>query len=291
MNDGDDLHLAYDNLPEQFKVDQLSNAELRFFPAAGGTIQLTENTQPPYTVEITSPADGYTSTSRVITVSGTITPPPAGVVASIYVNDHPSALSLTGGDTAFSQNVVINDGANTITVRALSGAGSARDTITVHGDIAPIALWTELIWDTDTSDVDFHLLRPGATIADMWGADDCCYENFTPSWGAVLDVDDVEGFGPEHVTMLSPGPGIYTLLVHFFDRDQAPPVTNTQVFVSTLGGSTHNFGPRALTISGSRSGDVWTVCTIEFPSGNITEINDFRTLSSPSSSALVYKGK
>jgi hypothetical protein len=62
-----------------------------------------------------------------------------------------------------------------------------------QGNFSPLDLWTELRWNAST-DVDFHLLAPGAALpGEFWTVSDCYYSNKTPSWAAFLDVDNTSG--------------------------------------------------------------------------------------------------
>jgi pimeloyl-ACP methyl ester carboxylesterase len=84
----------------------------------------------------------------------------------------------------------------------------------------------ELTWDTDSTDVDLHLVRPQGTLFQSPG--DCYYNNRTPDWGELgnghddpaLDFDDTNGFGAEHI-VLNPvqgriEQGIYTFYINFY---------------------------------------------------------------------------
>jgi uncharacterized protein YfaP (DUF2135 family) len=93
----------------------------------------------------------------------------------------------------------------------------------------------QLVWDTPSdanqldelgTDLDLHLLHPNGRWNDgMW---DCFWQNQTPSWGAPggeddpsLDIDDVDGAGPENINMSSPERDkTYRVGVHYF-ADQA----------------------------------------------------------------------
>ncbi|MEQ8455281.1 MAG: hypothetical protein RLO52_41330 [Sandaracinaceae bacterium] len=85
-------------------------------------------------------------------------------------------------------------------------------------------LRVEMFWDTDSTDMDLHLMRPGGT---QWNTtDDCYYGNCIrggPDWGGPgtddnprLDIDDTNGRGPENINILRPAPGTYRVGVHSF---------------------------------------------------------------------------
>ena len=86
-----------------------------------------------------------------------------------------------------------------------------------------IGLTIKLTWDTDETDVDSHFIAPNGTFFDC--DLDCHYQNPAPDWGVqgdwlddpFLDVDDVDGYGPEHVNISEPEPGTYTFILHYYD--------------------------------------------------------------------------
>jgi len=84
----------------------------------------------------------------------------------------------------------------------------------------------ELAWNTNYTDVDFHLLA-GAGVWNSAGADDCYYSERNPLWGNLSDVnddpgldrDDVDGYGPEQINIKTPqrtdGVGTYAYTVPY----------------------------------------------------------------------------
>ena len=90
-------------------------------------------------------------------------------------------------------------------------------------------------WNTPWSDFDLHLVRgDGDLFTDQ---DDCYFGHKNPDWGqtgfpgddAFLDRDDIDGFGPEEVSVSSVGdaPPVYTIYVqyHHYSRTSPPPTT------------------------------------------------------------------
>jgi hypothetical protein len=89
-------------------------------------------------------------------------------------------------------------------------------------DAADNPLHLRLTWDTDSSDFDFHCLTPNGS--EVW------YQNMFAD-GVRLDVDDVDGYGPENVTVEVPqygDPG-YRYFVRYYDAHGV--TTNTTVTV------------------------------------------------------------
>lgn len=123
-----------------------------------------------------------------------------------------------------------------------------------------------LSWDTDLTDVDLHLLGPGGR---MWTcAGDCYFSNPNPNWGDAndfrddpfLDVDDVDGFGPENINLEAPAPGTYRVLVHYW-ADHQGNVPSATVEVLNQGNVVGRYGPQRL----ARVNDVWEVVEIDWP--------------------------
>ncbi len=104
---------------------------------------------------------------------------------------------------------------------------------TITGD----PFWTakllvEVSWEIEGDDMDLHLLAPGGEL----GSDlDCHYMNCKEETEAILDwgeegetddnptlnLDDIEGSGPEVVSIPDPAPGTYTVVVHDYPSSPA----------------------------------------------------------------------
>jgi uncharacterized protein YfaP (DUF2135 family) len=269
MLDGKTLQQAYDALPDWYKSDTPPDdptANLWIGPNSGTDTTLggTPATRP--IIVIDAPFQDEHISGREVTVRGQITPRSAFSHATISVNGNSSALAVDG-DGYYSQAVGLRAGDNTIAISAIGYSESTRE-VSVVGDFSADVLYTSLAWNTDLNDIDLHL-QP---IEGADGAtDDCYFGNMNPSWGASLDVDDTWGFGPEHITARSLPAGTYLLYVHYWNtHGQTDPAT-VNVGVSVNGAATRMF-----TLPGFATvGDVWNVCTIEYPSGNIDALNDY----------------
>jgi hypothetical protein len=149
------------------------------------------------------------------------------------------------------------------------------------------ALHVQLVWDKDVTDVDLHVLNPTGA-AGPWGSsgyfnltNDCYYLNRSPEWGVSgntqdnprLDIDDVNGFGPENINISRPATGTYRVGVHYFCDDQVG-ASRATIRIYCNGVQAAEFGPKNLTASGF----FWDVATVVWPGCTITEVNETRTV-------------
>lgn len=100
----------------------------------------------------------------------------------------------------------------------------------------------EMRWNTGNSDFDLHLVRLDGVPFEF---DKDCYFDFVhPDWGQennvaddpVLTTDDVNGFGPETMSLLRAGEPHYDLWVQFFGYDRDVPPSTTVVVTYQLRG-------------------------------------------------------
>jgi uncharacterized protein YfaP (DUF2135 family) len=284
MLGGPTVEEAFAAIPAESKNDKCAvnaGANLIYYPSAGKDIVLVKAKEAE--IIINTPVAGETYEERVQTLDGYMSNVKEITNGVVELNGVPTTLTVQN-DTNFNQPLLINNGTNTIKVTCIGinefdESVSKTKEITIEGELAPIDIFTELRWNTPTADVDFHLLRPGSGIGDLWSSNDCYYQNMQTSWGAFLDVDDVEGYGPEHITV--PGAqeeGDYTLCIHYYSKDQDE-TTQSFVSVSVKNGEMQSFGPYSMSNDGGNgSGDVWVVCTINFPTGEITPVNEYHNL-------------
>jgi hypothetical protein len=144
--------------------------------------------------------------------------------------------------------------------------------------VASEGLRVEMFWNTVGTDMDLHLLRPEAvrwSVPSGSFEGDCHFSNCIrnpPDWGVLgleeddprLDLDDVDGRGPENINIDEPAFGTYRVGV-FAWRGSG------RVTVSIYcGGSTteprRTFGPvllRGRGGGGSASNDFWRVADVE----------------------------
>jgi hypothetical protein len=156
--------------------------------------------------------------------------------------------------------------------------GNVATCTTLVRAIATEGLRVEVFWNTDGTDMDTHLMRPDGTA---WFTDDDCYYGNCqggrltwPPGGSEddpsLDIDDVDGFGPENINIESPADGTYRVAIDAF-RGAA----NTTVRIYCGGSTTEprqTFGPVFID---SAPNDLWRVADVTI-SGTSCIITDLR---------------
>jgi uncharacterized protein YfaP (DUF2135 family) len=187
--------------------------------------------------------------------------------ATIDINGSFHTIAVENGSFSSEENV--SSGVNVITVTATNGVVIASDTVTITVDIPPYGIRIELSWNTSGTDLDSHLIRPSG---EYWAIpDDCFYQNENPDWGLSevtednpsLDQDDVDGYGPENITLEQPyEQGIYQYIVHYYsDNGYGPSMATVRVWVNDV---------KVAEYSKEMSNDeVWNCCSIEWPSGQV----------------------
>ena len=73
----------------------------------------------------------------------------------------------------------------------------------------------ELTWNTDNNDVDLHAYYTpqGSSIPTQH----CYYYDKAAITDAFLDVDDVNGYGPENFTIVTEHVGTYSMVLRYFN--------------------------------------------------------------------------
>jgi len=231
---------------------------------------LSEKECPAPVVDITSPASGSSDDDCVIGLQGTVTSDTnltslsALVTSGTQSNRFDLAWSGSAPDYQFSQNIPLFSGDNVVLVNAVNEFGSASDFITVICTTAVEDIHVQLSWPLLDSDVDLHLIRPGAV---SWGSGDCYFNNMNPDWGVQgdpsddpeLDIDCITGCTLENIVLSKPENGTYSVKLHYYwDWDLGPTSPSVRIWVQ---GTRYDFGPQYMT-----DNQVWDVATIEWPS-------------------------
>jgi hypothetical protein len=182
---------------------------------------------------VTCGADITASTLDTVMTSATAVDADGTIVATSWtvtgapVGSSSAPSPATGYATSFYLDLA---GTYTLTFCATDDDGATACCDVVISSVPSEDLRIELFWDagraTSTADVDLHVINPTATswFSAMW---DCYYANCTfmplawPPGGAAgnpsLDVDDVNGYGPENINIDAPDTVTYRVGVHYYD--------------------------------------------------------------------------
>jgi hypothetical protein len=176
-------------------------------------------------LEITGFEDGGTSTNRVISVSGTVHNPVEGDPAFLgYVhlvlnetNYDMSVTHITEDDWKIQHDVVIKNGTNKLRIKVYNSDSNLVEEspeFTLNGNLPIYPFRVELTWDTDFNDIDLHswYYPTGDTVSTQH----CWYSNKTGITNAFLDVDDVNGYGPENFTIENEVSGTYKMGLRYY---------------------------------------------------------------------------
>ncbi len=176
-------------------------------------------------IQITSPRGGWSS-ERIITVQGE-TDLDVKFVTLIF-NRIPLRLPVKDG--VFSRDLVPGPGQNSILVEAVTGDQVFTDNVEFYSKAPYKPLKIILMWDTDETDVDMHVIEPNG--------EECYYGHSNTSTGGSLDVDIVNGYGPEIYTRSTPLKGEYTIRAKYYS-DNGYPQSMVTVYV-VIGEGTEN---------------------------------------------------
>lgn len=141
-------------------------------------------------------------------IRGAVLPSKPGTPSTLIVNGNPMPL-YTGEDGSFARPYAMAHGSNSVEVR--SADRSARRRVQVYEanrDTPRAQLRIVLGWDDGQAEVDLHVITPDGQHA-FWARP-------VLSDGGGLDVDSVDGPGPEMFTMTSPPRGNYHVYVNYW---------------------------------------------------------------------------
>ncbi len=125
-----------------------------------------------------------------------------------------------------------------------------------------------LTWGADPEDMDSHLWTP-----EINGTDYHVYYGNPGSESSppycMLDVDDTDGFGPEHITIADARSGAYTYAVHHYSGDGTVTTSDAVVKIYRAGQLA-----RTYSVPSQSAGERWWwhVCRLDGSSGSITTI-------------------
>ena len=151
------------------------------------------------------------------------------------------------------------------------------------------ALNVRLVWDTENTDLDLHLVRDGGAL---YSSDDCYYENCGPvnslgtsglDWGDIdteidnplLDVDDTERGGPENIFIHRAGDQFYDVYVDYYDG-----VTETLPEIEVWYGSELiDIVYYSANLPRFTQGGIWHAATVFVETEGVRVMDDAQTLS------------
>lgn len=192
---------------------------------------------------------------------------PAGSTAVILRNGtaRPEFFADLAGDYVLDLAVQNEDGA----------WDSTPDQVVVTAEPLDY-FYVQLSWNAG-SDLDLHLMDAGYTIFENPG--DCNFCNQTPAWGAAgaadnpsLDWDAINGYGPETITIDDPASSTYTVAVHYYGLGGADSCAACPASTATVDIYLNGVVAASFTETLTDDNDLWTVATIDWPSGQITEV-------------------
>ncbi len=199
----------------------------------------------------------------------TLVSQPAGSTSNLSNNDvaRPQLFADLAGDYVFELEVQNSAGL----------WDSTPDAVTVTA--VPLDnFYVQLSWNS-ASDLDLHLMEDGGRIFES--PTDCNYCDQTPAWGAAggtdnpsLDWDAIYGYGPETITIDDPAAGAYTIAVHFYGLNGSDNCANCPSSEATVDVYVGGVIAASYTRTLNDDGDLWTVATLDWPSGNLTEVDD-----------------
>lgn len=186
----------------------------------------------------------------------------------------PGTTDMQPGDTVQIDVEFRPDGSpsgkvGTLVVDYNGGMGPSSVSVNLVGEVIPpppteTAMSLKLQWTSNGTDVDLHFVRPGGVFYEAPG--DCYYGNDTPEWGNAsdttdnpyLDVDDVDGYGPEETNLSAAPAGRYEIYAHYFsDNNTGPTESIVEVYIAGQLAATR-------TRPSLRCGQVWHVGTIDW---------------------------
>ena len=161
-----------------------------------------------------------------------------------------------------------------LTVTDSEGFSSTNDARVTLNSVPGEDIHVQVTWDHPEADLDLHFIR---NTGESWSADDCHFANCKGAsgldWGGGaanphLDVDDVDGFGPENTNLAGPNTGTYRVAVHYYSPHSSSVATAVNVKIFVRGGLRAEY-TRQMTVCNQW----WEAAQIEWPSSLVTPID------------------
>jgi len=176
-----------------------------------------------------------------------------------------------------------------------NGAQSSNDATVTLNAVPTEGLHVQLSWSASADDLDLHLGKGNAPDWCNASADcyygDCTANSFNaPNWDGQggftngdprLDIDDLEGFGPENINIETPVNGTYEIMVHAYSGNGSSGFgfTATDLEVKIFVG-----GALVSSMTGhfDHVDDFWTVAKVDVNGGTtVTPIDQLTSSSDP----------
>ncbi len=179
----------------------------------GEILLLEKSSSGNITVRIDNPSNGQTFNERVIALEGQVDSRVQVDEVNVVLNGTAQRLRLAA-DGSFKEKVVLRAGRNELIVKANSGEDYGAAAVAVTCSVKPSRMLATLTWDQEY-DADLYVVQPNGEVV--------YYPYKNSRLGGVLDVDNVQGYGPENYTITASLPaGVYQIRVNFFsdNRDE-----------------------------------------------------------------------
>lgn len=194
-------------------------------------------------IHISYPDNNATIDSFTTTINGTITSAEVLVEELLIYNGNNKYTAHVNLDGSFSANVALKKGNNHLFFET-RGRNSDNTSIKItptnmdtqryslYVDAPSAAILMTLTWDTNDTDLDIYVIDPTGDYSS--------YYHKTTSDGGELDLDDVDGYGPEHWTLMDSDikryGQPYRFRVHYYD-DKGHGATNYRVTITVHQGT------------------------------------------------------
>jgi hypothetical protein len=142
-----------------------------------------------------------------------------------------------------------------VTKKLANYFGERLERLTSHD--AQSDLRVTISWNTDTTDVDLWVIEPDGAK--------CFYQNTRTPSGGELSQDQTQGYGPERYRIGKARPGVYKVIVHYFNPNPnlLAGETHVNVVVTRGAGSPHEKVERHTVIL-KKHGQEVQVCKVKF---------------------------
>ncbi len=239
-------------------------------------ISAPPNAAPGETVTVDGSQSTDPDSNFPITCDWTLTSKPFASTADVNPASGTAPCGSDAGACLQSQVSLDVPGPYTVSLTCTDALGCAATAPATANLLAKPTqkLLVEMVWDNPVTDMDLHFLAPGGQLfsatTDCWfGAPNppFCIQG-DPSTYPYYPYDALEGFGPEYIQFPNPCQGTYTVKVVFYKTNGAAnPNSNVTVRIFEYGLETAEFTQQLTT-----AGQVWTPCTVDWPSGNVTAV-------------------